>query len=127
MSLTHPLARVLGKGSAKSGVHHWWVQRVTAIALVPLTLWMVVALLSLRGVDHAGVIAWMHYYMDGDTSYWNEIASPTNKTINNWVDLSSNNGNSTTSSSSSTSSSSTSSSSSSTGGCNASSSSGGCN
>jgi succinate dehydrogenase / fumarate reductase, membrane anchor subunit len=50
-----PLGRVLGRGSAKNGVHHWWVQRVTAVALVPLTLWFLIALLALPGLDHASV------------------------------------------------------------------------
>ena len=59
MSLVHPLARVLGKGAAKSGVHHWWVQRVTAIALVPLTLWVIASLLGLKGGDHDDAVAWM--------------------------------------------------------------------
>ena len=35
------LARVRGLGSAKEGVHHWWMQRVTAVALVPLSIWFV--------------------------------------------------------------------------------------
>ena len=39
MSLTTPLRQVLGLGSAKSGVHHWWLQRLTSIALVPLSIW----------------------------------------------------------------------------------------
>ena len=39
MSLQSPLGRVLGRGSARQGVSHWWVQRLTAIALIPLTLW----------------------------------------------------------------------------------------
>ena len=46
MSLRTPLGKVLGRGSAKEGVHHWWVQRLTAIALVPLTIWFVVSLLT---------------------------------------------------------------------------------
>ena len=59
MSLEHPLAKVLGLGSAKSGVHHWWLQRITAIGLVPLTLWVVWAATSLGGAEHAVVLAWM--------------------------------------------------------------------
>lgn len=47
MSFMHPLARVVGKGSAKSGVHHWWMQRLTAIALIPLTIWFVGVMLGL--------------------------------------------------------------------------------
>lgn len=59
MSLRSPLGRALGLGSAKDGVSHWWVQRVTAVALVPLTIWFVVSLLSLPSLDYPTVIAWM--------------------------------------------------------------------
>ena len=59
MSLVHPLAHVLGRGSAKSGVHHWWVQRLTAMALVPLTLWVVFAVVGTAGTGHAEVSAWL--------------------------------------------------------------------
>ncbi len=59
MSLRSPLGRVLGLGSAKEGVHHWWLQRLTSIALVPLTIWFVVSLLALPALDHATVVAWM--------------------------------------------------------------------
>jgi succinate dehydrogenase / fumarate reductase, membrane anchor subunit len=59
MSLRSPLARVLGQGSAKEGVHHWWVQRLTSVALVPLSVWFVVSVLSLPALDHATVAAWI--------------------------------------------------------------------
>jgi succinate dehydrogenase / fumarate reductase membrane anchor subunit len=59
MSLRSPLGRVLGLGSAKEGVHHWWVQRLTSVALVPLAAWFTVSLLSLPALDHTTVIAWM--------------------------------------------------------------------
>jgi succinate dehydrogenase / fumarate reductase membrane anchor subunit len=58
-SMRTPLARVRGLGSAKEGVHHWWVQRLTAIALVPLTLWFVVSVAGLAGMDHAQAVAWI--------------------------------------------------------------------
>jgi succinate dehydrogenase / fumarate reductase, membrane anchor subunit len=58
-SLRSPLGRVGGLGSAKSGVHHWWMQRLTSIALVPLTLWFTVSLLALPSLDHVTVISWM--------------------------------------------------------------------
>lgn len=59
MSLRSPLARVRGLGSAKEGVGHWWVQRTTAIALIPLTIWFVSSVLSLVGADHAAVVEWL--------------------------------------------------------------------
>jgi succinate dehydrogenase / fumarate reductase, membrane anchor subunit len=46
MSLRSPLGRVRGLGAAGDGVGHWWVQRVTAIALVPLTAWFAISLLA---------------------------------------------------------------------------------
>ncbi len=59
MSLRTPLARARGLGSAKEGVSHWWWQRVTAVALVPLTLWLAVAVASMAGSGHAVVVAWI--------------------------------------------------------------------
>ena len=53
-----PLARVRGLGSAKDGVNHWWAQRVTAVALVPLSLWLVTGVVSLAGADRPDVAAW---------------------------------------------------------------------
>lgn len=53
------LGRARGMGAAKSGVHHWWAERVTAIALVPLTLWFVFAVLHLVGAPQAGVHAFV--------------------------------------------------------------------
>lgn len=58
MSLRTPLARVRHLGSAKDGTHHWWLQRVTALALLPLILWFVISVVSLAGADHAAVAAW---------------------------------------------------------------------
>jgi succinate dehydrogenase / fumarate reductase, membrane anchor subunit len=58
-SLRSPLGLVSGLGSAKGGVHHWWLQRLTSIALVPLTIWFTVSLLSLPSLDHVTVVAWM--------------------------------------------------------------------
>ena len=59
MSLKTPLAKVRGLGSAKEGSHHWWVQRMTALALIPLTLWFVFAVAVMAGQDHATMIAWV--------------------------------------------------------------------
>ena len=51
-----PLARVRGLGSAKSGTGHFWHQRLTAVANVPLTIAFVVILVSLLGRSHAAVV-----------------------------------------------------------------------
>ena len=59
MSLRTPLGRVLGLGSAKDGTSHWWTQRLTAVALVPLGLWFMVSLVSLAGADHAALGEWI--------------------------------------------------------------------
>lgn len=59
MGIRTPLARVRGLGSAKDGTHHWWMQRVTAVALIPLSIWFVYSLLSLSGADLASVQQWM--------------------------------------------------------------------
>jgi succinate dehydrogenase / fumarate reductase membrane anchor subunit len=47
MSLRSSLSIAKGLGSAKSGSHHWWMQRVTAIALIPLVIWLLCTLFSL--------------------------------------------------------------------------------
>ncbi|MFC3123911.1 succinate dehydrogenase, hydrophobic membrane anchor protein [Pseudoroseomonas globiformis] len=54
-----PLGRVRGLGSAKGGVHHWWMQRVTSIALLPLTLWFVFSAASLAGHSYETTLAWI--------------------------------------------------------------------
>jgi succinate dehydrogenase / fumarate reductase, membrane anchor subunit len=54
-----PLGRAIGLGSAKEGVEHWWAQRITAIALVPLTLWFVIAIIGLVGADLEAVQDWV--------------------------------------------------------------------
>lgn len=60
MSLRTPLGRVLGLGSAKEGVHHWWVQRLTAVALIPLGISFLVSLICLPALDYLTVHAWVH-------------------------------------------------------------------
>ena len=59
MSARTPIARVRGLGSAKGGTHHWWMQRVTALALAPLTVWFVASLIRLTGADHAAAAEWL--------------------------------------------------------------------
>ena len=57
--LRSPLAEARGLGSSKYGTEHWWHQRLSAIALVPLTIWFIIAVISHLGADHAGFTAWL--------------------------------------------------------------------
>lgn len=54
-----PLGRALGLGSAKEGVEHWWLQRITAAALVPLSVWFVIAIIRLVGADIETMREWV--------------------------------------------------------------------
>lgn len=54
-----PLAKVRGLGSAKVGTHHWWLQRVTAIANIPLVIFMVISFVGNVGKSHAEWVAWL--------------------------------------------------------------------
>ena len=57
--LRTPLSRARGLGSAKEGVHHWWAQRITAVALIPLVVWFAISLIMMSGADYAVVRAWI--------------------------------------------------------------------
>ena len=57
--LRTPLARARGLGSARVGVHHWWAQRLTAIALIPLVVWFAISLVMMSGADYGAVRAWI--------------------------------------------------------------------
>ena len=56
-SMSTPLAQARGLGSAKSGLHHWWHQRVSAVAMVGLVSWMVFLVFSLAGADYEQALA----------------------------------------------------------------------
>jgi succinate dehydrogenase / fumarate reductase, membrane anchor subunit len=56
MSMRTPLGRVRGHGSARSGTAHFWWQRVTSVALIPLTIGVLVIIFSLLGRNHAAVV-----------------------------------------------------------------------
>jgi succinate dehydrogenase / fumarate reductase, membrane anchor subunit len=58
-SFRSPMGRVRGLGSAKQGTHHWWMQRVSAIALAFLGLWLLFSLIGLSGADHAAFVGWL--------------------------------------------------------------------
>lgn len=59
VSYRTPLARARGLGSAKHGVTHWIGERVSSIALVPLTLWMVFAVIRLAAGDYQFAVHWI--------------------------------------------------------------------
>jgi len=65
VSLRSPLSKVLGLGSAKDGTAHWWSQRVTAAALVPLTLWFVFSILGLPAWDYDTLSTWASVPISG--------------------------------------------------------------
>jgi succinate dehydrogenase / fumarate reductase membrane anchor subunit len=65
MSLRTPLGRVLGTGSAKDGTGQWWAQRVSAVALVPLTLWFFFSLLGMPALDYGPMRAWLTAPLNG--------------------------------------------------------------
>ena len=57
--LRSPLGRARGLGAAKEGVAAWWLERVMAVALVPLTLWFTASLIALSGRDYAALVTWL--------------------------------------------------------------------
>lgn len=54
-----PLNKVRGLGSAKEGADHFWKQRLTGLANIPLTLFLVVTIIVLAGKDHGSVAAYL--------------------------------------------------------------------
>ena len=59
MKFRTALYNVRGLGSAKTGTHHFWMQRITAVALVPLSLWLAVALARLSSMTYEQAMAWL--------------------------------------------------------------------
>ena len=59
MSMRSPLSRVRGLGSAKEGLTHWLHQRITAVALVPLTIWLLASMIALGGADYVAFKEWL--------------------------------------------------------------------
>ncbi len=58
-SLRSALSQARGLGSAKGGSAHWWTQRVTAVALIPLAIWFLASLLALGRGNHADFVDWL--------------------------------------------------------------------
>lgn len=59
MTLRSPLGRARGLGSARLGVQSWWLQRISAVALIPLTLWLAVSVARLSGASHSDFTIWV--------------------------------------------------------------------
>ncbi|MCP4329522.1 MAG: succinate dehydrogenase, hydrophobic membrane anchor protein [Alphaproteobacteria bacterium] len=59
MAFRTPMKTARGLGSAKDGTAHWWAQRLTALALIPLTIWFVASVAALTGADHAVFLQWI--------------------------------------------------------------------
>ena len=59
MKYRTPLSNALGLGSAGTGVSHWWWQRLTALALIPLVLWFCFSVAMLGATDHTTLTAWI--------------------------------------------------------------------
>lgn len=59
MQYQTPLAKARGLGSAKSGTTHWWMQRVTAIALIPLSFWLILFVDRLFNASYTEIRQWL--------------------------------------------------------------------
>lgn len=59
MRMETPLGRVRGLGSARTGAHHWWLERLSGAAVLILSVWLVVSLLRLPDLSHANLVAWL--------------------------------------------------------------------
>ena len=59
MSMETPIARVRGLGSARSGAHHWWLERLTSVSTLILFIWFIVSLLRLPSLDYDMVTSWL--------------------------------------------------------------------
>ena len=59
MTIRSLLRRAGSRGSTRLAVQHWWLQRVTAVALIPLTLWLAVSIARLAGANHSVFILWV--------------------------------------------------------------------
>jgi succinate dehydrogenase membrane anchor subunit len=56
MTLRTPLGHVRGMGSARSGTGHFWHQRLTSVAAVPLTIFFIVLVIAMMGRNHAAAV-----------------------------------------------------------------------
>ena len=59
MRMETPLGRVRGLGSARSGAHHWWLERLTSVSTLVLFVWFIVSLVRLPALDQATIVDWL--------------------------------------------------------------------
>ena len=59
------LGKARGKGSARGGTHHWMMQRITAIGLIPLTIYLIIALVRAMTLDYGGALEWFKFPING--------------------------------------------------------------
>jgi succinate dehydrogenase / fumarate reductase membrane anchor subunit len=59
MKMETPISRVRGLGSARSGAHHWWLERLTSVATLLLVVWLLVSLLTLPDLAYGTIVEWL--------------------------------------------------------------------
>jgi len=59
MKYQTPLAKARGLGSAKTGTHHWWMQRVSAVALIPLSFWLILFVQQIFQATYPEIKQWL--------------------------------------------------------------------
>lgn len=59
------LSKARGLGSAKSGVEHWWLQRITAFLLIPFGIWFIFSFFPVIGADYESIVIWLHSFGNG--------------------------------------------------------------
>jgi succinate dehydrogenase / fumarate reductase membrane anchor subunit len=59
MTMETPIARVRGLGSARSGAHHWWLERMTSVALLVLFVWLIASILRLPDLSYGTMREWL--------------------------------------------------------------------
>ncbi|MGR9053562.1 MAG: succinate dehydrogenase, hydrophobic membrane anchor protein [Gammaproteobacteria bacterium] len=65
MQYRSPISKARGLGSAKSGTGHWWLQRVTAVALIPTTFWLILLLDTCVNAPYEETVAWLNVPLNG--------------------------------------------------------------
>ena len=59
MTMETPIARVRGLGSAKAGAHHWWLERLSSVALLVLSVWLIASIFRLPDLSYGTVREWL--------------------------------------------------------------------